>query len=1228
MKIMPSLLLFCLLTHMAHAAPHVLFMIGEHEYGTRESLPDFAEAELTPRGITYSLIFAKSDDRRSVDCHVFPGLADALSKADVLFVSVRRRFPPAADLALLKKWVADGKPVIGLRTSSHAFGEREKGQGYQAPAGHAAWPEFDREVFGVSYTGHVGSKTEAVVFAEREVQSLPIWDGVKLAGEVAVDSHLYYSKDLDSEAICLIRGKVKGTPAEEPVAWTLQKGKSRRFYTSLGSVEDMKLPFLRRLLVNAMYWSTGQAPSGAGAAKELKNNRTKEAHDDPLPAKGASRLLETPGDLKVELLLSEPVVEQPAFFMFDERGRMWVVQYRQYPEPAGLKLVSKDRFYRAVYDRIPAPPGHPDFVPGLDRISIHEDSTGDGQFDTTSTFLEGLNIVTSCAQGRGGVFVLQPPYLLFYADRNLDDVPDGPPEVLLEGFGIEDTHSVVNSLCWGPDGWLYGAQGSTVSSAVKVPGSKEAPVRRQGQLMWRYDPDEQRYEVFAEGGGNIWSCEFDDKGRLFAGTNGGEPGFHYLQHAYYQKNFGKHGQLSNPYAYGYLKGIAHPQFKRVTTSICIYEGAALPKRYDGALIWANPVIGRFGASTLEPDGLGFQGDYIDQLVTTDHRWFRPVYVDFGPDGALYFCDWYDQQVNHWRNYQGRISKKDGRIYRVSAANPIAPFDLNERSTSELLKLLNHPNRWFRETARRLIDDRPDKQMLVPQLLTLLKGDDPNLALEALWTLHLCGGFTQDVAMQVGLQHTDPHVRRWTVRLLADLPELEGVDALLRKVAMQDGNLEVRAQCASAALRMSDKVSLSVLEGLFAHPQDANDEHMPLLTWWVVEKLCRDRLEDLAVFFEQPGRLQQRIFVQHIAERLGKRLAADGRRSHVVFLDQLVQRAGDEGRAPLTAGAKEALRGRRLSSLPVRLARTLSGKEAEIAFRLRMRHEGSISQTRQALEEKETPPHVLIGLLEVLSDDPVEGLADAMVALLDHPDAKVRIAAIYALAPIGDPAMGEALINTYAKGSAEEQAVARFVLTSRLDWSLALVKLLSADEIPTDVYPALARFEHPAFSFVDTQSTPEDLDAEMARIRGIVQESAGDPYAGRIQFLARCAACHTLHHEGGQLGPDLTAYQRSDLDSLLTAMIYPDAELREGFETMHVHLKDGRLLAGFVVDEDPEVVILQAIGGREQVLAREKIARMTPDRRSIMPEGLLEGMKEEELMDLFSYLKASQPLSVK
>ncbi|MFM9032661.1 MAG: hypothetical protein ACKOTF_18695, partial [Opitutaceae bacterium] len=158
----------------------------------------------------------------------------------------------------------------------------------------------------------------------------------------------------------------------------------------------------------------------------------------------AVRAMKLPAGYAAELVASEPVIRQPIDLRFDERGRLWVVEYLQYPFPAGLTVTSYDQYIRAEFNRLPPPP--PRHTRGADRISILEDRDGDGKFETHRVFVDGLNLATSVLPGDGGVWVLMSPYLLFYPDRDGDDVPDGDPEVHLAGFGLEDTHSLATNL--------------------------------------------------------------------------------------------------------------------------------------------------------------------------------------------------------------------------------------------------------------------------------------------------------------------------------------------------------------------------------------------------------------------------------------------------------------------------------------------------------------------------------------------------------------------------------------------------------------------------------------------------------------------------------------------------------------------------------------------------------------------------------------------------------------
>src|SRR3954471_10688163 len=312
------------------------------------------------------------------------------------------------------------------------------------------------------------------------------------------------------------------------------------------------------------------------------------------PQEARDRMV-VPEGFRVEVFASEPDIRQPVAATFDERGRMWVIEYLQYPNPAGLVPVKVDQYLRTEYDRVPEPP--PKGPRGADRIKILEDTDGDGKADKVTTFAEGLNLASGLAVGHGGVFVGQAPYLLFYPDRDRDDKPDGDPEVLLSGFGLQDAHATVNSLTWGPDGWLYGAQGSTVTARIRG-------IEFQ-QGIWRYHPRTKAFELFAEGGGNTWGLDFDRGGNAFGSSNGSFIAFHMVQGGNYWKGFAKHGPLHNPKSYGYFDSIAFSGTKpggHVTPGGIIYKGEQFPPEYRGSFIGANLLSNSVYWYRLSPKG--------------------------------------------------------------------------------------------------------------------------------------------------------------------------------------------------------------------------------------------------------------------------------------------------------------------------------------------------------------------------------------------------------------------------------------------------------------------------------------------------------------------------------------------------------------------------------------------------------------------------------------------------
>jgi hypothetical protein len=324
--------------------------------------------------------------------------------------------------------------------------------------------------------------------------------------------------------------------------------------------------------------------------------------------------------------------------------------------------------------------------------------------------LDGLNMANAVVHGHGGIWVMHTPYLLFYPDADGDDVPDRDPEVRLAGFGLEDTHSIANGLAWGPDGWLYGAQGSTTTCRVIRPGvdPANAPgVYAEGCMVWRYHPQTKAYEIFAQGGGNTFSLDFDDEGRLFSGHNGGETrGWHFVQGGLYMKQGmdpGKFGPPDNPYAFGQLPMMrTRNPIPRFTHSIVTFGGTALPPRYFGTVIGADPLHRSITVSQRYPLGSTFETSDSDVALSAGDVAVCPVFVTGGPDGGLYVADFYEEFIAHGQKYQGQIDPTTGRIYRLRGKAPELnrDVDLSKKTTEQLIAALSHPNRWHRQTAVR------------------------------------------------------------------------------------------------------------------------------------------------------------------------------------------------------------------------------------------------------------------------------------------------------------------------------------------------------------------------------------------------------------------------------------------------------------------------------------------------------------------------------------------------
>ncbi len=966
-----------------------------------------------------------------------------------------------------------------------------------------------------------------------------------------------------------------------------------------------------------------------------------QSNPGALSPKEAAETFTIPKDLTWQQVLAEPDVRQPLFMNFDERGRMWVMEYRQYPYPAGLKMVSKDKFWRAVYDKIPLPPPMGD--KGADRITIHEDTNGDGQFDSHKVFVEGLNIATSFVKGRGGVWVLNPPYLLFYPDKNNDDVPDGDPVVHLSGFGMQDTHSVVNSLRWGPDGWLYAAQGSTVSGNVLRPGLDKTPKYSMGQLIWRYHPEQKKYEIFAEGGGNAFGVELDAQGRVYSGHNGGNTrGFHYVQGGYYRKGFGKHGPLSNPYSFGYFEAIKHPAVPRFTHNFILYEGGTLPEVYNRRLFGIEPLQGRVVMSEVKELGSTYQTQDLGFPVTTSDRQFRPVDIKLGPDGAIYVADMYEPQISHRQHFSGQIDKTNGRIYRLQNANVPQPKQINlgKLSSRQLVSELNHPNRWHRQTALRLLGDRKDAS-IIPLLKQNIKNETGQVALESLWALYQTGGLDEAFAMET-LSHENPAVRVWTVRLLCDDFEASHTFAqALVNLAVEESYVQVRSQLACSAKRLPAKQGLPIVAALIEHDEDETDPHLPLLLWWAIEsKAAKDRDAILNLFQKKP--LWKRPLVQKvILSRLMRRFALSGTRNDLITCAKLFELSPDKARTTeLMKGFEDAFKGRTLTGLPRELALALSkAGGGSITLGIRRGDKKSIATALKTIADPKAKPAQKAELIQVFGEvDEPQSVPVLLAVIESTKEANMQKAALTALGRYKNEDIGRSVLQGYAGLSDEVKTVAQSLLASRKVWARDFLETVEKNEIPADSISVdlvrqltyhrddrIAQLIAKHWKDLKGASTAE-MQQQIELQTQTLASGKSDPYQGKVLYTKTCGKCHILFEEGGRIGPNLTTYKRDDTSRILVNIVNPSAEIREGFESYLILTTEGRTASGFLFDQDNRVVVLRGVDGQNITFPKDQIEEMIPQKKSLMPEGLLKPLTPQEVRDLFAYLRSSQPLN--
>ena len=480
----------------------------------------------------------------------------------------------------------------------------------------------------------------------------------------------------------------------------------------------------------------------------------------PFSVKGSKERTQVAPDLRLELFASEPNIGKPIFMAWDERGRCWVAETRDYPhdvKPDGL---------------------------GNDRIVICEDTDGDGKADKFTVFADKLNIPTGFVFANGGIVVAQPPRFLFLKSTKGDDRADVRQEIMT-GWGVNDTHAQANNLHYGHDNWLYGCVGY---SGFK--GTVGGVDKQFGMGTYRFKADGSALEFLHQFSNNSWGHGANEFGDQFGGTANNAPIF-----------FGGIPATLVP------KGLRVMTAKRINTedkchtitpnfrqvdvmggftaaagSAFIHSGN-LPARLQGKALVCEPTMKTVSLMDVQREGAGYTAKDGFNLVASSDEWMSPVFAEVGPDGAVWVADFQNFIIQHNPTpsvERGGFAAKTGvggahenvlrdhargRIYRVvwEQAKPPAVTSLKGASPAQLVAALGGDNPFWRLTAQRLLVEGK-ATAAVPALKQAATNSAPLAALHSLWTLHGLGQL-DDATHRAALTHPDAAVRRNATRAL-------------------------------------------------------------------------------------------------------------------------------------------------------------------------------------------------------------------------------------------------------------------------------------------------------------------------------------------------------------------------------------------------------------------------------------------------------------------------------
>lgn len=938
--------------------------------------------------------------------------------------------------------------------------------------------------------------------------------------------------------------------------------------------------------------------AGNGLAADFPTPYNSEpGNPAPTTPQAALKMLKLPPGFQASLFAAEPDVQNPVAMAWDAKGRMWVAENYTYAERA-------KRFDLALRD----------------RVIILEDKDQDGVAETRKVFTDSVQMLTSVEVGRGGVWLMCPPQVLFIPDKNEDDVPDGPPEVVLDGFTVakDNYHNFANGLRWGPDGWLYGRCGHSCPAQIGVPGTPDADRLPMKGGLWRYHPEKKVAEVLTHGTTNPWGHDWDRNGELFFINTVTGHLWHLMPGAHLHDT----SPSLNPAVFERLDTIAdHYHFDRAGgwqnsrdgkagdlggghahIGMMIYQGDHWPEAFRNKLFTLNMHGRRANVERLERLGSGYVGRHEPDVFFSEDPWFRGIEISTGPDGAGYLLDWSD--IGECHESTG-VHRSSGRIFKITHGKPGAPV-----------------------------------AALYPRCL-MGSGKLP-----ALWKDYQAGRASSQMLLG-HLEDPDEHVRVWAIRLLTDFwpldtlksrrprPEVfEGdVYGKLIKMAREDDSSLVRLALASTLQRLPVSRRALLATTLVKHAEDAADKNLPAMVWFgLIPLLEKDGLALAGVARECAWPDVTRWMTRALAGRVEKDPAP------LDALLKVVAGQAEPQRAAVLRGLAEAFQGwRKAPKVEAWEVFTAAfGKEESARHGPAIRELATLFGDGRALDE--------VKALALDDKAPVENRAAALKTLLDaRPDdlravcerlletRGLNLLAAQGLALFDDPAIGVKLAAGYRKFATEDRPALIATLVSRPAFARALLKQVADGKIP--------RTEVSAFHARQIRGLGDEaLSKELAAVWGELREAGGDkakmieemkgkltPAAlakanlsnGRALYQL-CAACHMMYGEGGKVGPDLTGSGRANLDYLLENILDPSGVVSADYRMSMVTLKDGRVLSGVVARQDDRTLTLRLMT-EETTVEKAEIAKQDTSPVSMMPEGLLTALQPEQVRDLIAYL---------